>query len=98
MATLLAFGLLLLLAVLLSGVAERSVLSIAVLSLIAGFVLGDGGFGVLHVQPETPGLARLIEIAITFSIILHSSTDVLIARWLETEQANAPTIPETQGG
>lgn len=72
MAVLLVFGFLLLIAVLLSGVAERSILSIAVLFLVAGFALGEGGVGVLHVQPETAGLTRLIEIAI-FAVLFTDS-------------------------
>ncbi|MEO2120097.1 MAG: hypothetical protein ABGW73_10180 [Microbacterium sp.] len=40
-----AFGVALLLAILISGIAHRTVLSTAVLFLIAGFLLGEGMLG-----------------------------------------------------
>ncbi len=45
MALLLAFSVILLVGVLISGFAHRSVLSTAVLFLLAGFFLGDGMLG-----------------------------------------------------
>ncbi|PXY22211.1 cation:proton antiporter [Prauserella muralis] len=51
MALVLAFGAVLLLSVSLSGLAARTVLSTALLFLLAGALLGQGGFGVVHI-PE----------------------------------------------
>ena len=44
---LLVFGGLLVVGALLSGVAQRTFLSLTALFVLAGFVLGDGGLGVL---------------------------------------------------
>lgn len=55
MLSILAFGLTLLTAVLLSALARRSVLSTAVLFLAAGFLFGPGGLGFadgMEVEPE----------------------------------------------
>lgn len=60
---LLAFAALLLLAVLLSSLAHRTILSTAALFLIAGFVLGDGALGVLSVAPDDEIVATLAELA-----------------------------------
>ena len=51
-ALLLAFSVVLLIGVLLSGLAHRSVLSTAVLFLLAGFLLGDGMIGVVQLRAE----------------------------------------------
>lgn len=68
MLALLIFGLVLLFAVLVSGLAERSVLSIAVIFLVTGIVLGQSGFHLIEVQPQDPMVAHLIELAI-FSVL-----------------------------
>ena len=68
MIPLLAFAVTLLLAVLLSSLAQRSVLSTAVLFLVAGFVLGEGVLGVLHFDPEDPVVAGFTELAL-FSVL-----------------------------
>jgi Kef-type K+ transport system membrane component KefB len=59
----LAFGLLLLVAVLLSDLAARSILSTSVLFLVAGFVLGDGVAGLLHFQAGHPLSVQLLATA-----------------------------------
>ncbi len=64
---LLIFAITLLVAVLFSGIAERSVLSISVLVLAAGFVSANV-FGVIDVQPQNPLISKLIELAI-FSVL-----------------------------
>ena len=53
MTLLLVFALVLLLGVLISGLANRSVLSTAVLFLTAGLVLGEGSLGVLELVRAT---------------------------------------------
>jgi sodium/hydrogen antiporter len=65
----LAFGLLLLVAVLLSDLAARSILSTSVLFLVAGFVLGDGVAGLLHFQAGHP-VELFLELALF--VVLYS--------------------------
>jgi len=65
---LLAFAVLLFVAVLFSGLAHRTVLSTAVLFLVAGFVLGDGVTGVLLLQPDDEIVVGLAELAL-FSVL-----------------------------
>ena len=68
MALLLAFAITLVIAVLISGIAEETVLSVAVLFLVCGFLLGSGVFGrVPNINPEL--LERLSEVAL-FSVLL----------------------------
>ena len=68
MTTLFIFALSLLAAVLISDIAERTVLSTAVLFLFAGFVAGRGVFGAISLNPDNPVIARLAELAL-FSIL-----------------------------
>ncbi len=68
MTVLLIFAIALLLAVLLSELADRSVLSMAVLFLIAGFLSGPGVFDFIKLSPEDPVVQRLAELAL-FSIL-----------------------------
>lgn len=63
-----AFAVVLLIAVLVSGLAHRSLVSTAVLFLVAGFLLGDHVFNVVSVQPENPVLSTFVELAL-FSIL-----------------------------
>ena len=64
MIVLLAFAVTLLLAVLISDVADRTVLSTAVLFLAAGFVLGNGMLGVVSLRPGDPLVSRFTELAL----------------------------------
>ncbi|MPZ25544.1 MAG: sodium:proton antiporter [Micromonosporaceae bacterium] len=61
---LLAFAGVLLLAVLVSSLAHRTILSTAVLFLLAGFVLGPETTGVLDLAPDSPIVATLAELAL----------------------------------
>jgi NhaP-type Na+/H+ or K+/H+ antiporter len=79
MIPLLAFAVTLLLAVLLSSLAQRSVLSTAVLFLVAGFVFGDGVLGVLHFDPEDPVVSRFTELAL-FSVLFTDGMRVDLGR------------------
>jgi len=65
---LLAFSVVLLIGVLISGLAHRSVLSTAVLFLVAGFFLGDGMLGVVHPRPGDELVTVLAELAL-FSVL-----------------------------
>lgn len=63
-----AFAVVLIVAVLISGLAHRSLVSTAILFLAAGFLLGDQVFDVVSVQPENPVLSTFVKLAL-FSII-----------------------------
>ena len=65
---LLAFSLLLLLAVLVSNLANSTVLSTAALFLVGGFVLGQGSLGVVDVSPGDDLVQGLAELAL-FSVL-----------------------------
>ena len=65
---LLVFAVLLMIAVLVSERAHRTVLSTAVLFLLGGFVLGGGVLGVLHIGPGDPIVGGLAELAL-FSVL-----------------------------
>ncbi|WP_225878951.1 cation:proton antiporter domain-containing protein, partial [Spongiactinospora rosea] len=81
---LIAFAGLLLLAVLLSGLAHRTILSTAALFLVAGFVLGDGALGVLSLSPGDElvgGLAELALFAVLFSDGMRVGWNDLRTAW-----------------
>jgi NhaP-type Na+/H+ or K+/H+ antiporter len=84
MVLLLAYSVVLLLAVLLSALAHRTVLSTAVLFLIAGIVLGDGVTGVVDLQPQDEIVAILAELAL-FAVLFSDGMRVgwqdLISAW-----------------
>jgi NhaP-type Na+/H+ or K+/H+ antiporter len=83
MALLLAFAGLLLVAVLLSSLAHRTVLSTAALFLVGGFVLGDGGLGILSYTPESPLETTLAELAL-FAVLF---TDGMRVGWADLRSA-----------
>ena len=64
MALVLAFGVVLLLSVSLSGLAARTVLSTALMFLVAGALIGPGGFGVVDLGPGHGMVAALADIAL----------------------------------
>ena len=68
MTAVLVFAIVLLLAVLVSERAECSVLSTAVLFLVAGFVVSDGMLGIVVMSPNDPAIAVLSELAL-FSVL-----------------------------
>jgi sodium/hydrogen antiporter len=59
-------------------------------SVVYGYMILNGGF------PEAPHLAHLIAIAITLSIIVYSSTDILVARWLKKHSGEVQHAVEEQ--
>ncbi len=75
MITVVAFSATLLAAVLLSAVANRSVLSTAVVFLVMGFLLGNGVFGIVSVRPEDPAVSTFAELAL-FSILFSDGMKV----------------------
>lgn len=75
MLALLAFALTLLVAVLLSALAHRSVLSTAVLFLAAGFVFGPSILGWLPVNAKDPRVVHFIEVAM-FAVLFADGMEV----------------------
>ncbi|MEO5878311.1 MAG: cation:proton antiporter [Streptosporangiaceae bacterium] len=80
---LVAFSAVLLLAVLVSSLAHRTVLSTAVLFLAAGFVLGDGVLGVMSVRPGDSMVSTLAELAL-FAVLF---TDGMRVGWADLRGA-----------
>ena len=80
---LLAFAALLLLAVLISHAAHRTVLSMAVLFLVGGIVLGDGATHVLPLHADDPVVYTLAELAL-FAVLF---TDGMRVGWRELRLA-----------
>ena len=80
---LLAFAVVLLLAVLVSSVAKRTILSTAVLFLVAGFILGPDTTGVLDVRADSPIVSTLAELAL-FAVLF---TDGMRVGWSELRSA-----------
>ncbi|MGE0683487.1 MAG: cation:proton antiporter [Candidatus Binatia bacterium] len=68
MTAVLAFAVTLLLAVLISDLAHRSVLSTAVLFLLAGFLAGDGMLSIMPLQADNPVISIFAELAL-FSVL-----------------------------
>lgn len=68
MELLLAFAVVLFAGVLLSGLAHRTILSTAVLFLLAGLLLGEGATGVLDLRPDDEIVVGLAELAL-FSVL-----------------------------
>jgi NhaP-type Na+/H+ or K+/H+ antiporter len=60
----LAFSVTLLIALFMSGPAQRSVLSAALVFVIAGLVMGNGMLGLIPTRPEDPPVAMLAEVAL----------------------------------
>lgn len=80
---LLAFAGVLLLAVLVSSLAHRTILSTAVLFLVAGFVLGPQTTGALELAPDSPIVATLAELAL-FAVLF---TDGMRVGWSDLRSA-----------
>ncbi len=80
---LLTFALVLLLAVLVSALAKRTILSTAVLFLAAGFLLGPGVTDVLDVQADSSIVSTLAELAL-FAVLF---TDGMRVGWADLRSA-----------
>jgi hypothetical protein len=77
----LAYGLLLAVAALVSERSARTVLSTAVLFLIAGFVLGRGGLGLLSLQTTDRAIEHLAELAL-FTLLFAEGFATPALPWL----------------
>jgi NhaP-type Na+/H+ or K+/H+ antiporter len=79
-----AFGAMLMVGALLSGVVRRSFLSLAPVFVVAGFVLGQGGFEVLDLDPHSDfvqALAVVALILILFRDGLEVEAEMLQTAW-----------------
>lgn len=96
MTLILIFSVALLASVLLSGVAERTVLSTAVLFLLVGVVAGSTSF--LNLEPGDPLVSRLAELAL-FSVLFTDGMRVgirdLVSAWRLPGRALALGMPLT---
>lgn len=84
MVALAVFAIVLLIAVLLSELADRSILSTALLFLLAGFLAGDGVLGLIPLKPDSPVVARLAELAlfaVLFTDGMRTSASDLLSAW-----------------
>jgi NhaP-type Na+/H+ or K+/H+ antiporter len=83
-ASALAFGALLIVGALGSGLAHRSFLSMTAVFVVAGFVLGEGGVGALHFDAESgfvEELATVALIVILFRDGLEVEAEMLQSAW-----------------
>ncbi len=83
-APLAAFGVLLVLGALISGLAGRSFLSLAAVFVVAGFALGEGGSGLIEFDPTSgfvQGLAIVALILILFRDGLEVEQEMLQEAW-----------------
>ncbi len=100
MTTVLVFALTLLLAVLVSGLAHRSVLSTAVLFLAAGFAVGQGALSLVSLRPHDPLVGLLAELAL-FSVLFTDGMRVgirdLTSAWELPGRALLLGMPLTLG-
>ena len=100
MVALLTFAVALLLAVLISGLAQRTVLSTAGLFLVAGFIAGSGVLGFVPGNPHDPvitWLAKLALFAVLFTDGMRVSWRELRTAWLLPGRALILGMPLTMG-
>ncbi|WP_425556881.1 cation:proton antiporter domain-containing protein [Kitasatospora saccharophila] len=90
------FGAALLVAVLLSGLAARTVLSTSLLFLAAGALVGDGLLGLIHVTPNSPVVAATADLAlfaVLFTDGMHVALPALRAAWRNPARALGLGMP-----
>ncbi|WP_410645300.1 cation:proton antiporter [Amycolatopsis sp. lyj-346] len=101
MALILAFGVVLLISVSLSGVAARTILSTALLFLLAGALIGQGGFGLVEIHPRDPLVTALADIAL-FTVLFtdgqRASLPALREGWRLSGRALGLGMPLTMIG
>ncbi len=98
---LLVFAGTLMVGVLISGLAHRSIVSTALLFLAAGFVAGDGVTGVLDLDPRSPLVIRFAELAlfsVLFSDGMHAGVRDLKSAWRLPGRALLFGMPLTFAG
>ncbi|HEX6342403.1 cation:proton antiporter [Umezawaea sp.] len=101
MALVLAFGVVLLISVSLSGVAARTVLSTALLFLVAGALIGQGGFGLVDIPSDgafVTGLADLALFTVLFTDGQRAGLPALRDGWRLSGRALGLAMPLTMIG
>ncbi|OLT97982.1 cation:proton antiporter [Mycobacterium syngnathidarum] len=101
MALVLAFGLVLLISVSLSGVAARTVLSTALMFLVAGTLIGPGGFGIVEIGSDDPIVSLLADVAL-FTVLFtdgqRANMSALKQNWTLSGRALGLGMPLTMVG
>ncbi|MCZ4123919.1 MULTISPECIES: cation:proton antiporter [unclassified Streptomyces] len=95
------FGVALLVAVLVSGLAARSVLSTSLLFLLAGAVVGDGALGLVHIAPDSSLVTATADLAlftVLFTDGMHVSFPSLRSAWRHPARALGIGMPLAFGG
>ncbi|WBB63387.1 cation:proton antiporter [Streptomyces sp. WMMC500] len=90
------FGVALLVAVLLSGLAARSVLSTSLLFLVGGALVSDGFLGLIHITPDSDLVAVTADLAlfaVLFTDGMHVSFPALRSAWRNPARALALGMP-----
>jgi NhaP-type Na+/H+ or K+/H+ antiporter len=101
MALVLAFGLVLLFSVSLSGLAARTVLSTALMFLVAGALVGQGGFGLVDIPSDgvfVTGLADLALFTVLFTDGQRANVRALREGWRLSGRALGLAMPLTMVG
>lgn len=95
------FGACLLIAVLVSGVAARTVLSTSLLFLVAGALIGDGGFGLVSLNADSPIVGALADLAL-FTVLFVDGSALRSLRgagsWKQPARALGIGMPLAFGG
>lgn len=101
MSILLVFAFTLFLATLISELADRSVLSTAVLFLLSGFIAGEGVLGLVSFNPGNPVFSELVRLAL-FSVLFTDGMKIelrnFISAWHLPGRALIFGLPLTLGG
>uniref|UniRef100_UPI0021D3192F cation:proton antiporter domain-containing protein n=1 Tax=Streptomyces lycopersici TaxID=2974589 RepID=UPI0021D3192F len=90
------FGVALLIAVLVSGLAARSVLSTSLLFLVAGALVGDGALDLIHITADSPIVAVTADLAlfaVLFTDGMHVSFPALRGAWRNPARALGLGMP-----
>jgi NhaP-type Na+/H+ or K+/H+ antiporter len=78
------FGVLLMIGALIAGLAKRSFLSLTAFFVLAGFVLGDGGLEVIHVDAQSDFVSSLASVALVLILFrdgLEVEAEMLQRAW-----------------
>ncbi|MFC9819752.1 cation:proton antiporter [Streptomyces erythrochromogenes] len=95
------FGVALLIAVLLSGLAARTVLSTSLLFLVGGAVVSDGFLGLIHITADSPIVAVTADLAlfaVLFTDGMHVSFPKLRENWKNPARALGLGMPLAMAG
>jgi NhaP-type Na+/H+ or K+/H+ antiporter len=96
----LAFGALLVIGAWLSGLARRTFVSLTAVFVLAGFLLGDGATGILHMAPRSPFVSELATVAlivILFRDGLEVDSELLQSHWRLPFRKLVLAMPLTAG-